>query len=349
MNVSSLLLIGLNHEARTAATTAARHVFPTAIVSDLPSLDAARKFAPSAAGAELLLLGDPDRTSLAQAIATVDRSALPRWTIVVFGKCPTPVAEVAAIVKPENWNASWLAQVLLSAAREHALRHENARLHGDLSTIGRRISHDLRTPLTAIYTACEAINEIADGDSDHAVFTQSISTSTNELAQLIERVSSLVKASADPVTMENVAMGEVVFNTLQRLESSILRKGALVTQPPTWPRLTGVASWLEIVWFNLIANALQHTPSAPRIELGWSEAAGQFRFWVNDHGPGVPAGKIEKLFQPFHELHRLNAPRGLGLSVVQRLVELQGGVCGYEPRPTGGAHFFFTLPAAQTP
>jgi signal transduction histidine kinase len=145
-----------------------------------------------------------------------------------------------------------------------------------------------------------------------------------------------------PAAAENVKMGEVVFNVRQRLESIVLKKNATLAEPASWPEAKGVNFWLEVVWWNLLANALQHGKGL--IELGWQEGKAELRFWVCDNGEGVPAEKRDKLFQPFHTLYEANASQGLGLSIVQRLMELQGGNCGYEPRLDGGSCFYFTLP-----
>lgn len=83
----------------------------------------------------------------------------------------------------------------------------------------------------------------------------------------------------------------------------------------------------------------------PQIELGWMQEEGEHRFWIRDYGNGVPPEKRPQLFQSFHLRQRKNSPRGLGLPLVQRLMELPGGRCGYLPRD-GGSDFFFTLPMA---
>jgi signal transduction histidine kinase len=108
----------------------------------------------------------------------------------------------------------------------------------------------------------------------------------------------------------------------------------------------GVFSWLEIIWGNFLANALQH--GKDRIELGWQEENGEFLFWVYDNGNGVASEKCAALFQPFDALHEPGAAGGLGLAIVQRLVKLQGGNCGYEHLFTGGSRFFFTLPTDKS-
>lgn len=110
--------------------------------------------------------------------------------------------------------------------------------------------------------------------------------------------------------------------------------------------MNGVADWLEIIWWNFLANALQHAGEKPQVELNWRQENDAFRFQVSDSGGGIPAEIREKLFQPFDSLHKPESGFGLGLSLVQRLVDLQGGNCGCEANPKGGSCFFFTLPAA---
>jgi signal transduction histidine kinase len=220
---------------------------------------------------------------------------------------------------------------------------QNARLRGDLLTVARRISHDLRTPLGGIISAGEMLKEIlAEQNPASVVLVAPFFDSADGMTQLIERVSFLLKASLHPASKEKVQMGEVVFNVRQRLESIVLKKNATILESAGWPEVNAVNSWLEVVWWNLLANALQHGKGL--IELGWQEGNAELRFWVCDNGDGVPADKRDKLFQPFHTLYEANASRGLGLSIVQRMMELQGGNCGYEPRLDGGSCFYFTLP-----
>jgi signal transduction histidine kinase len=140
-------------------------------------------------------------------------------------------------------------------------------------------------------------------------------------------------------------MEEVIWAVLQRYERLILKRRARVTHPDSWPEIEGVGAWLESIWGNLVENSIKHGHEGIHVELGWSHQDGQYRFWVNDNGEGIPPEKVANLFQPFNLLHRLDSRRGLGLSVVRRLVELQGGECGYTPQSFGGSSFYFTLPA----
>jgi len=236
-----------------------------------------------------------------------------------------------------------------AAAREATqdqLLRENARLRGDLLTVAVRVSHDLRTPLGGIVNTGELLKEIlAEKEPAAAALADSLFTSVDEISKLIGQIRVITKSSADPKPKERVSMAEIVAGVLQRLESRILKRSATVAEPGSWPEVDGVADWLEFIWWNFLANALQHAGEKPRIELNWRREIDGFRFQVCDHGGGVPAEVREKLFQPFDTLHKPGGTWGLGLSSVQRLVDLQGGDCGYKPNPKGGACFYFTLPA----
>ena len=223
------------------------------------------------------------------------------------------------------------------------LLQENERLRDDLLTIARRISHDLRAPLGAIITTSEILKEmLVENGSSGASLMATIFDSADEMTKLIEQVSFVLKASANPITKECVQMGDVTFRVLQQCENKILKKNVTVFEPTSWPEVSGVFSWLEVIWGNLLVNALHY--GNDKIELGWREEKKEFRFWICDNGGGVPQEKCDKLFQAFDSLHEPNASHGLGLSITQRLVDLQGGRCGYERRLEGGSCFYFTLP-----
>jgi len=230
------------------------------------------------------------------------------------------------------------------------LERDNARLRGDLLTLATRFSHDLRTPLGAIVSTAEAVKEVlATHDPSALPLADSLLVSAEEMTQLIKQVSFIARASASPLPKTSVHMAEAVFPALQRLEGRMLKRRSTVLEPPSWPVVPGVLAWLEVVWWHLLLNALKHGGENCRIELGWNKLDDTLRFWIADNGPGVPDALRKNLFPEFHSLHDQRDVRGFGLSIVRRLVELQGGGCGYEPPVAGGARFFFTLPAKNAP
>jgi signal transduction histidine kinase len=344
VRVGACRLVGPEAETRAIARNAARLAFPEAVISACSKLEEALG-GEAASEIELLVLAEPEPAAVAQAIQATDAIGLRRWPIVVLGE--SPAAEGVEVVVPADWRESVLTRAFWSAVAQHQLVREKERNQGDLRTLACRISHDLRAPLNGLLCVGEALKETAvEEGSSSVALTKLLFDSVDESRRLIDRVSMLMRASASPVAKTTVAMGEVVWAVFERLERQILERHAVVTRPESWPEVKGVARWLEVVWENLVSNALQHGAAAPHLELGWSRNERELRFWISDDGGGVPTDRVGDLFRPFHLLHHPNARKGLGLSMVQRLVELQGGRCGYETASGGGATFFFILPAA---
>lgn len=235
-------------------------------------------------------------------------------------------------------------------AELQALAHENARLKNDLQTIATRVTHDLRTHLGGITTTGEILREtLLDKDPAAIAMVDGILNSAEDLSQLLKRISFVLKASASPIPKTLVAMDKAVLLARQKLERLASKNQATVIEPAAWPEVAGVPAWLEIIWWNLLRNALEHGGKSRRIELGWGEEPANIRFWIRDDGPGVAERIMPKLFQRFDTLYELNGARGFGLSIVQRLVELQNGETGYEFKPGRGNEFFFILPKELSP
>lgn len=342
MQAVAVLLIGTDADSLAVAKNAAHRVFPDATVDIFQTVEkGVNNSKPSET--ELLVLVNRDRAEAEKAATTTDSTGLRRWAIASLD---TGTMEGVENVSLKEWVEPVLVRAFEAAVAKHQLARQNARLVGDLRTVAYRVSHDLRTPLGGITSTCEVMKDFLAGYSPtDASLTAPILSSTDEISKLIERISFVLKASINSKVKENVTMSEPVSATLQRLERRIIKKNAAVAQPDSWPEVSGVERLLETIWWNLLTNALQHGGKTPRIELGWNEDAGGFRFWIHDNGSGVSPADQVRLFQPFHTLHETNSTRGWGLSITQRLVELQGGHCGYESPAEGGALFFFTLPA----
>lgn len=343
--LSSVVCIGLDAEGLNLVTDAVRRIAPSARVRSSSQLDDD----PGGDGQDtmgLVILADPAPAAVAQAQAAVDRAALPRWAVAVLGSGADGL-DVPRVPREEWNNPARLAAAFESAVTQHRLRRENARLRGDLATLGSRIAHDFRTPLGGVLTTTEMLREILlETDPRNAAQTQPIMESAEGLAKLVERVSFFAKAVASREPRQRVDMGTPFWNAFQQLESRILNSGATLVHPENWPSVAGHPAWLQAIWRELLSNAIQHGGPAVRIQAGWTREDGRHRFWLCDSG-GVRPERRAALFHPFHRLNEPGAPRGIGLAIVQRLVELESGSCGFEAPPEGGSCFHFTLPATD--
>lgn len=313
---------------------AALRAFPTAnVVRFDTASDASNALKTSPKGA-LLLVDQPELPAVAEFMA---------WPVVRLGGAD----EHGDSIPAGEWNAPLLARVLRSSIREHALAKDLVRARGDLLTVGRRVVHDLRTPLGGILTSVEVLREIMTEKGVPALdLTDAVSESATDLGRILDRVSFLAKASATPAAITTFTMEDAVRNVLDRLKPKITEKGAALIVPDEWALVSGVPQWSEVIWQNLISNALQHGPAGLRIVIGWGFLDDECRFRIEDSGPGVSIERRPLLFQPFDELHQPKSSRGLGLSIVRRLVEMQGGVCQYEVDTSGRHAFVFSLKRA---
>jgi len=109
-----------------------------------------------------------------------------------------------------------------------------------------------------------------------------------------------------------------------------------------------VRSLLELAIANLISNALKFTAEGvkPVVRIG-AEAKGPFRrLWIEDNGIGIPPEDRERVFRPFERLHGMEKypGTGIGLAIVRKSAETQGGQAGMEGAPDGGSRFWIELP-----
>lgn len=337
-----LLFATRNTQAKEAVLDGAKKAFSHLEVKDADSID--QMLAENhSAGQELVVIIEPEMAELELIIKNGQEHGMARWPLVGLGDAVQ--SSGLEVIPSADWHAPLLAQVFRAAVQKHHLLLENSRLRGDLLTIARRISHDLRTPLSGIFTTAELLKEIlAEQSEEDAALTDPLFDSSQSVLKLIERVSQLARATVDTKSKEPVDMGQVAWAARQGSERAAMERGTKMQEVEEWPTVNGVPAWLEVIWSSLLSNAVLHTGKGRTVKLGWQELENEFEFSVEDDGPGIPEERQANLFHPFERLHLTHSSKGLGLSIARRLVELQGGRCGYEPVAGGGSRFFFTLP-----
>lgn len=337
----TVYLVRLPEPAREAARHALQATLPEARVQVVRSLaDAARL---PVASREIVVVSAEDEAEVVRASQSVDRNELPRWAVICLGEVASDLAESVA---PEDWHPRMLGRIFRLVLLQHELWRENLQLRGDLRTVARRVNHDLRTPLSCIHTVCELLREPPGDIASVRQTAGIIRGATLEAGQVLDRVGAVLKASTDPLPAELLSAGVALTPVLEQLQPELAAAGRRVRQPASWPEVLAVRSWLEIVWHNLVHNALRHGTRTGPIQLGWDPAPPGARLWISSEGP-VPEPMRARLLRPFHALHAHTAS-GFGLAVVERLVTLQGGRCGYEDGPGDRALFWFTLPAPSS-
>jgi signal transduction histidine kinase len=225
-----------------------------------------------------------------------------------------------------------------------ALQSRNKELEAYASTV----AHDLKEPLYAVLLMANLITNTPDlTPAELKNYMQQITFTARQMNTTINTMLLFAKVSMVNVPVERVDMVSAVVNVLDRLSYTIKEHHAQIELPETWPVAIGFTPWIEEVWANYLINALKHGGQPPRVELGASaQTDGMVRFWIRDHGPGIPVSAQACLFLPFSQTDLVcNPSHGLGLSIVHRIIEKLGGQVGFESEAGKGSLFFFTLQA----
>lgn len=234
------------------------------------------------------------------------------------------------------------------------LRATNAALKAtnqELDAFARTVAQDLKNPLTLITGQADRLkDELAQGDSFGAACRElldQIEAGGQRSSRVIDSLLLLAWVRKGQVEQEVVAMGGIIEQAIENLTPLVNELEADLILPEQWPTVMGYGPWLEEVWTQYISNGLLYGGQPLRLEIGATpQVDGTIRFWVRDNGPGIAPEAQTKLFTEFTQLDEAEGERGLGLSIVRRIIERLGGTVGVESRVGQGSTFYFILPSA---
>ena len=209
------------------------------------------------------------------------------------------------------------------------------------------VSHDLRTPLTALKTSVSTLRDpsahLAPG-----VRKQLLGTIDAMADRLIHYVGSALalsrlQAGISPDPEWN-SISEVVATALEHGGPALEGRPARVNVPDTLPLMRFDAVLLEQALGNLLDNIGQHTPPGSPFSIGARVVGSDLWLEVSDAGPGVPVDARERVFAPYERLSDQTSGAGLGLAIVRAAVKAQRGRVWVESSESGGATFVISLP-----
>jgi two-component system sensor histidine kinase KdpD len=231
--------------------------------------------------------------------------------------------------------------------------------HGELvqrdlqrSALLRSVTHDLRTPLSAIRAVVSDLFEgIEFDDSTRHELLETVLDEIDRLDRLVANLLSMsrIEAGAMEPRVAIVELDELLVHRVKTLAPLLRHHDVVVTVADGTPDVSADFAQIDQVMTNLLANAVGYAPEDTRIEIEAAPDptdAAVVRVVVRDHGPGIDAAIAGRVFEPFvHGSSKRST--GLGLAITRAIVEAHHGHIGVEPTPGGGATFVFTLPAAD--
>ena len=215
------------------------------------------------------------------------------------------------------------------------------------------VSHDLRTPLASIQAMVESINDGVVSDEETVKrYMRSAQTEVENLNQLINDLFELAQLDAGPLELriETSSVQDLISDTLESM-SAQARAQKLTLSGSVDDELSPVdidPQRVQRVLYNLVQNALHHTPPDGTISIQARDAGEEVQVELRDTGEGIPEGELPHIFQRSYRVDpsraRGSGGAGLGLSIVLGIVEAHGGRIWVESGLGKGSSFTFTLP-----
>ena len=232
-----------------------------------------------------------------------------------------------------------------------SLRYRTAELETVNKELGAFIysaAHDLRAPLRSISGFADIVAKRYGGQLDEKGndYLLKILKGTERMSNVIDDLLHLSNVSRQEVQRKSVDLSEMVSSILTRLREAaqggrvevVIQENCMVYADP---------GLMEIALSNLIGNALKFTSKTSNacIEFGTIEQDGKTVCFIKDNGAGFEQKYVDRMFQPFHRLHSASEfdGTGIGLAIVERIIQRHGGNIWAEGKVGKGATIYFTL------
>ena len=250
--------------------------------------------------------------------------------------------EVAGLANDFNRMADALSE---AASRQRELEHARRELVA-------AVSHDLRTPLTAVRAMVEALADgVVSDPQTRERYLKSAQAQLENLSTLVDDLFEIAQLDAGvlQIELERASLHDLVSDTLSNLQPHAERQGVrLVGEVEPGADLVLMnPPKLQRVLHNLISNALRHTPADGTITLRATTAGDEVQVTVVDNGEGISPDDLPHVFERTYRGEKSRSRdyggAGLGLAIVRGLIEAHGGRIWVESQPNAGATFGFTL------
>jgi len=239
----------------------------------------------------------------------------------------------------------------VAAFRDITAQHE---LEEQREDILRAISHDLRSPLSAILGQAQLLDRLLQkADLERA------RTSAEAIAVSAQRMNAMIQDLVDAARLESgqlrlnlqaVDLSAFLSDLLRRLEPTLETARVRVDLPEGLPPVSADPNRLERILTNLLSNALKYSPPGTEVRVTAEPRDGEVVTSISDQGPGIPPEELPRLFRRYARTAVGEARRdglGLGLYITRKLVEAHGGRIWVQSQVGVGSTFSFSLPIAR--
>ncbi|NEO30729.1 MAG: PAS domain S-box protein [Symploca sp. SIO3C6] len=260
-------------------------------------------------------------------------------------------------------NPSGEAIGIMSIGEDITERYAITRMKDEFISV---VSHELRTPLTSIHGALKLLSSgLIDSKSERGERIIAIATESAEhLVRLVNDILELERLESGKISLskQQVNAAELISTAVEQMGVMANRAGISLEVAPQAIKFTADFDRIIQVLTNLLGNAIKFSPQGSTVWLSVQQQVvqeqneispspieyNQIQFQVKDQGRGIPADKIESIFERFHQIDasdsRKKGGTGLGLAICRSIVEQHGGKIWADSTLGEGSSFYFTLP-----
>jgi signal transduction histidine kinase len=287
----------------------------------------------------------------------ISTAASPRWKLMLKHRAGSLEAAVASVRRRNLMISSSIIGVLAASMGLLVLSTRRAqRLARQQVEFVAAVSHELRTPLAVLRSAAENLADgVVRGDAEVKKYGELMRNEGRRLTDMVEQILELsgIHSGHRGFALRAVAI-EPLLNDIVSSSSALAARARIdvdVAVPPDLPPVLGDEAALRRVFQNLIDNAVKYGVGGGWIGVSAVKSGAEVRVTVADRGMGIPPAEQARIFEPFYRAADAISAQiqgaGLGLSLVQRIVDTHGGRVTVRSAPGRGSEFTVHLPAAS--
>ncbi len=266
----------------------------------------------------------------------------------------------AGIVFPvtEPLSSAWIATVAAASWQHFVARRQLLKTERDKQRYQQAIhfvTHEMRTPLTAIQGSSELISRYNLNEEKRKQMAQTINLESKRLARMVQTFLDVERLTEGDMQLkrETFDTAAMVNTCLDRARPLAERKQMTVHVEPVPPvALTGDRELMEYAFYNLLTNAIKYSPAETEITVRVRQDGRDCRLSVADQGIGMDEKELKNIFRKFYRTRRAEASgevgTGIGLSIVEQIVTSHGGRMEVESEPGKGSCFTIVVPEGRS-
>jgi signal transduction histidine kinase len=216
------------------------------------------------------------------------------------------------------------------------------------------VTHEMRTPLSAIQGSSELISKYALTEEKRKQVADLINSESKRLARMVEVFLHVERLNAGQMELkpEPIPVPQLVEVCVARVRPVAERKRITITvnSIPVELQLSGDRELMEYACYNLLTNAVKYSPQRTEVTVSARGDQGYVRIAVQDQGIGMDSKEVKQIFHKFYRTKKAEESgetgTGIGLSIVQQIVEQHGGQIEVTSQPGAGSCFTLVLPTA---